>query len=521
MSRAANVLPVLSIAPGFAARGSRPSSAHDLTALTESPSLTLFDDQPNLSTHLSLNEQTAISKQIDARLAEEDKRISRERKEGKLLDVLLLGPTGAGKSTFLKQLRLTYDSRGLDAEREAVRLVIMLVICSTVRKLLGMLEDSLEREATNHDPLSDQDSLGSLRNDLQPVLALEWPLRDALGTVNSASLSLAGRLPVEEQLTYGDPEASFSLHEPLKSSGWNGLSNRRTSDQSVDSEPVVSASFVDRLGSAGFAIGPDMKAVVPSTDSRSSSETNRNRNWIRDRFYANPDDPIHVISRKRPEIEALWHNAINRGLIASEGPLEGKPGGWEMGESTKFFFASLPRIANAVWLPSDQDILNVRIRTVCDRLETKTLCARGTKHAWAPFFDHAAAIIFLFDVSAYNVCRQGNPLRNRLSDAVCLFEDIVSNPLLKNVTIITFLNKMDLLRQKIQSGRFPLHTYFPQFEGNPASVSESLRFIQKLVEKKHNKHRKKTMYIFATQANDQKSIQIVVAAVNDSKFFRI
>ncbi|KAM0793212.1 hypothetical protein ACM66B_000681 [Microbotryomycetes sp. NB124-2] len=519
--------------PAPASPKTRPSSAHEFLSTTDSTSLTLVEEAQAPFTEMSLAQQKMISKQIDARLAEEDKRLTRDRKEGRMLDILLLGPTGAGKSTFLKQLRLTYDSRGLDAEREAVRLVIMLVICATVRKLLSMLEDSMEDDASKTDPLSAQDSFESLRNDLQPVLALEWPLRDALGTVSSGasarSVSLAARLSVEEQITYGDPERRLSNPEPVKSPGDNNLVNRRTSEQSIESEPVLSASFVDRLGSAAFAIGQELKTVVVSSkDSRSSIETGRNRNWIQDHFYANPDDPIHVIAKKRPQIEAIWQDAVVRGLIADEGPREGKPGGWEMGESTRFFFSSLPRIATAVWLPSDQDILNVRVRTV--GIETHLLQvapnriirvsdpagARGTKHAWAPFFDQAAAIIFLFDASAYSVCRQNNPLENRLNDALILFEDIVKNRLLKNVTIISFLNKMDLLRQKVQSGRYPLSTYFPRFEGNLSSTAESLKFLQKMVERTHNKHRKRNaFYIFATQANDQKSIQIVVAAVND------
>ena len=49
---------------------------------------------------------------------------------------------------------------------------------------------------------------------------------------------------------------------------------------------------------------------------------------------------------------------------------------------------------------------------------------------------------------------------------------------LKNVSIIVFLNKQDLLRQKILEGRFKIESYFPEYASyNITSESEQLSFI--------------------------------------------
>ncbi|KAK4058063.1 hypothetical protein OIO90_000802 [Microbotryomycetes sp. JL221] len=478
------------------------------------------------------------STKIDAALADEERRLTRDRRDGRILDLLLLEASDPGFRTadILKSsshTKLSTSFAGLDAEREAVRLIVMLSICSTVRKLLSLVEEAITEDdivGSIDDPSTKQTWIEHLRNDLQPVVALEWPLRDAIGAINSGpsaqSISRVAAVPVDNQeLKYGDPEQICTSRTASSSNAGDSTHDqkRRPSAQSFESEPFISTSFIDTLGSVACGLGTDLKqtfvATTNSNDSHLSFETNsKNRNWTAEGFfYANSQDPIHIISKNRPKIESLWNEAINKGLIAEEGPEQIQQGGLNISDSIRYFFNSLPRIATPVWLPEDQDMLNVRVRTVgiethCLQVAPNRIIrvsdpagARGTRHAWAPFFDHAAAIIFLFDTSTYNVCRQSKPTENRLNDAFTLFEEI----------IITFLNKIDLTKKRVQDDRWPFSRYFTQFKGNNHNVSEVLKFIQTKVEQKHNKIRKKTLYIFATQVNNSNSTQIVVAAVND------
>lgn len=185
----------------------------------------------------------------------------------------------------------------------------------------------------------------------------------------------------------------------------------------------------------------------------------------------------------------------------------------------------LATVASPTYLPSDQDILNIRVRTI--GIETHHLQitpqqayrisdpagARGVKHAWAPYFDSAAAIIFVLAVSDYTVCLPGQPQTNRLRDALDLFENVASNPILKNVVLIVFMNKVDLLRRRLRSGNAPFDRYFPDYKGSARS-GEVLAYVQTEVELRHPKSRKRPLYVFETQANDP-SIRMIVAAVND------
>ena len=67
---------------------------------------------------------------------------------------------------------------------------------------------------------------------------------------------------------------------------------------------------------------------------------------------------------------------------------------------------------------------------------------RSQRHAWAPFFDDANAIIFLAPVSAFDQVLAEDRSVNRLEDSVMLWKQICQNKLLQNIELILFLNKV-------------------------------------------------------------------------------
>lgn len=74
--------------------------------------------------------------------------------------------------------------------------------------------------------------------------------------------------------------------------------------------------------------------------------------------------------------------------------------------------------------------------------------ARGAVRNWARFFDQADAILFIVDSSSYNVPSAVNRDSNKLADALALFTETVSHPLLSRIGLLVFFNKSELcLRQ--------------------------------------------------------------------------
>lgn len=88
---------------------------------------------------------------------------------------------------------------------------------------------------------------------------------------------------------------------------------------------------------------------------------------------------------------------------------------------------------------------------------------RDERRKWIQCFNDVTAIIFVVASSSYNMTLREDNSQNRLREALSLFETIWNNRWLKTISVILFLNKQDLLRDKITAGRSKLEDYFPEF----------------------------------------------------------
>jgi signal recognition particle receptor subunit beta len=84
---------------------------------------------------------------------------------------------------------------------------------------------------------------------------------------------------------------------------------------------------------------------------------------------------------------------------------------------------------------------------------------------WAPYFEtNIDAIIFVVSLSSYDQTLTEDESMNRMLDATQLFGGIINHRLLKNQSIILFLNKKDIFVKKVLVS--PVEKYFPDFLGN-------------------------------------------------------
>jgi hypothetical protein len=144
--------------------------------------------------------------------------------------------------------------------------------------------------------------------------------------------------------------------------------------------------------------------------------------------------------------------------------------------------------------------------------------SRGQRHTWAPFFEDANAIIFLAPISAFDQYLEEDYKVNRIDDSLQTFTSVCSNPLLKNVHLVLFLNKVDLLQQKLKAG-IRVKKYITSF-GNRTNdfheVSEYFRahFLQ--VYRKHSPHHRRSLYTHLTSVVDTKATRDIILNVRDS-----
>ena len=102
---------------------------------------------------------------------------------------------------------------------------------------------------------------------------------------------------------------------------------------------------------------------------------------------------------------------------------------------------------------------------------------------------------------------------NRLQESCDIFETIINNVSFSNVSIILFLNKMDLLEEKIK--RVSIGDYFPEFEGDPHDIATVKNFVLHLFDSRRRDKRKPLFHHFTT-AVDTENIKHVFQDVKDT-----
>ena len=104
---------------------------------------------------------------------------------------------------------------------------------------------------------------------------------------------------------------------------------------------------------------------------------------------------------------------------------------------------------------------------------------------------------------------------NRLDESSALFKTIVENPLFKDTSVMLFLNKNDLLEEKIKKS--PMSKYFPTFDGPDGDADAARKFILGMYVKcfERMQNPKRTLYTHFTCATDTNNIRFVFAAVKD------
>lgn len=99
-----------------------------------------------------------------------------------------------------------------------------------------------------------------------------------------------------------------------------------------------------------------------------------------------------------------------------------------------------------------------------------------------------------------------------MEESKALFRTIVTYPWFQNSSVILFLNKKDLLAQKIR--RIPLTVCFPEYSGQN-TYEEAAVYIQRQFEDLNRNKETKEIYSHFTCATDTSNIQFVFDAVTD------
>lgn len=106
---------------------------------------------------------------------------------------------------------------------------------------------------------------------------------------------------------------------------------------------------------------------------------------------------------------------------------------------------------------------------------------RDQRRKWIQCFNDVTATIFVVASSSYNMVLREDTSQNRLKEALELFKNVWDNRWLKTISCILFLNKQDILYEKIIANREGqrLENYFPEFEmySSPEAADNIANFV--------------------------------------------
>jgi guanine nucleotide-binding protein G(i) subunit alpha len=136
---------------------------------------------------------------------------------------------------------------------------------------------------------------------------------------------------------------------------------------------------------------------------------------------------------------------------------------------------------------------------------------RSERKKWIHCFENVTSIIFCVALSEYDQVLLEEASQNRMMESLLLFDSVVNSRWFMRTSIILFLNKVDIFKQKL--GRSPLGSYFPDYSGGN-DVNKAAKYLLWRFNQVNRAHL--NLYPHLTQATDTSNIRLVFAAVKET-----
>ncbi|KAJ6596193.1 G-protein alpha subunit [Mycena vulgaris] len=191
-------------------------------------------------------------------------------------------------------------------------------------------------------------------------------------------------------------------------------------------------------------------------------------------------------------------------------------------DSALYFFASIHRIADPTYVPSEEDVLRARAKSTAI-IETRFWMGdlsiymfdvggqRSERKKWIHCFESVTSIIFCTALSEYDQVLEEERRVNRMQESLYLFESVINSRWFLRTSVILFLNKIDVFKRKLP--KIPLGRYFPEYAGGNDLQKAAKYILWKFMQENRAKL---TVYPHVTQATNTKNIRLVFAAVKET-----
>ncbi|KAL4809366.1 guanine nucleotide binding protein, alpha subunit [Aspergillus unguis] len=232
-------------------------------------------------------------------------------------------------------------------------------------------------------------------------------------------------------------------------------------------------------------------------------------------YNIDPDPNIPLDSTVGTAITYIWNDPCTSTALERQNE-------FYLMDSAPYFFEEAKRITAPDYIPNVNDVLRARTKTT-GIYETRFTMGqlsihmfdvggqRSERKKWIHCFENVTSIIFCVALSEYDqvLLEEGN--QNRMMESLILFDSVVNSRWFMRTSIILFLNKVDLFRQKLP--RSPLVNYFQDYSGGN-DVNRAAKYLLWRFNQVNRAHL--NLYPHLTQATDTTNIRLVFAAVKET-----
>ncbi|VEL20959.1 unnamed protein product, partial [Protopolystoma xenopodis] len=214
-----------------------------------------------------------------------------------------------------------------------------------------------------------------------------------------------------------------------------------------------------------------------------------------------PDAITHFAGNPNPDARKDFYDTCSLlwdEPIVKETALRGNE--FQLIDCAQYFLDRIDEIANPAYKPSDEDVLQCRTKTlgihtesiIYNNVNFELVDVGGQREQRAKWIeamsDGITAVIFLTDVSSYDMMLAEDTSVNRLREAISLLSQVWTKNPLRDKSIILFLNKQDRLENKVRSKRTSIEDFFPEFRvGKTKYLIDLLRDIKSAQQKRNKK----------------------------------
>lgn len=174
--------------------------------------------------------------------------------------------------------------------------------------------------------------------------------------------------------------------------------------------------------------------------------------------------------------ERLWRDAGIREVYAQQHK-------FQLIDCSKYFLDKVSVLKQPDYVPSVQDILHSRRRTTnIQKIEFEVKIPRkyggggsltfwmfdvggqrGERKKWIQVFDGIQTVLFLVSASCFDLVVREDEATNRLQESIKIFQNVWVSRFLKDAGFIVFLNKQDILKDKVVNSKKRIGDYFPDY----------------------------------------------------------